>query len=228
MKNLSLIIVIISFVSCNQSPTTDSSTEKVHVVDSLTTISNNATPENHINGLDIREDLNDLFYTFRLKDGLDISFHKDHIDGAWTSISVGHWPYKMLQQHTETDLQTHIENIDSCWNYVAKLGKMNITTLGLSPPDNYPDIAKNQTLAFNADSNWKSNSYNSIEKVMLKYDVYKPFNNFLKTKGFAISGYIMEKMSSISPGKQKSMGFENTVHVPSPMAISIFVERIKD
>ena len=219
--SIALILVVV-ITSCNQNPSVEYATEKVVTVDSLMRNKNSLITKSHIKNVDNKDG---RIITFRKNNGLYIAFHNRHIDSAWTSISVGHWPYKMLQQYSETDLQEHIENIDSCWNYMANLGEINITSLGLSSPRNYPDIAANQVRAFNEDLDWKSNPSNNIEAIMLKYDVYKPINDFLKLKGFAISGFAMEKMSTISEEEQKSMGIENPVSVPSPMAINIYVEK---
>ena len=72
-----------------------------------------------------------------------------------------------------------------------------------------------------------SKTYEWTDKIMLKHDVYKPINSFLKQKGFEISSYALEKMAEIPKSKQEELGFENIMLVPSPLAININVETVK-
>lgn len=237
MRIIILIFSTVFTIGCDQQPNEKSVAINEVKIDSLKESSDSLFIQNPIKVIDNKEG---LIITFRKNNGLSIAFHRKHIDSAWTSISVGHWPYKMLKKNTETTLQEHTDNIDSCWNYIAKLGEINITSLGLLPPHNYPDVATNQVRAFNQDKEWKNESDNSIDKketlmpvttydktreMMLKFDVYQPINDFLKQKGFSISDYAVEKMGDISEEKQKSMGIENPILVPSPMAINIYVEK---
>lgn len=67
-------------------------------------------------------------------------------------------------------------------------------------------------------------TYDLTAEIMFKHDVYKPINDVLKEIRLEISGFEMEKMSSISKEKQIKMGIKNPVIVPSPMAINISVE----
>lgn len=185
----------------------------------------------------------DLSITFQQYDGLAISFSRSNKDKPWSSISFGYWPYKIINPEEESKLHRYVKNLDFYWSYIEKSGTISLTRLGLLSPHSYTDVAINQVRAFNEDEQWKkdqnnvltkkknlmlSKTYRKAAEIMLKHDVYKPINDFIKGKGFSISGYDLEKVGEISEEEQKSMGIENPVLVPTPLAIIINVEKSKN
>ena len=239
MRILIFIFSTILAIGCNQHPGEKSADINNKKTDVSKKPSDSIRIQNQIEEIDNNHELT---ITFKKNNGLYIAFRREHIDSAWTSISFGHWPHKTFLNNTETMLQKHMENIDYCWGYIEKIGEINITSLRLLSPHNYPDIATNQINAFNQDKEWKNKAnhridnkatlmlvttYNKTVEMMLRYDIYKPINDFLKQKGFSISDYAVEKMGYISEEKQRSTGIENPVLVPSPLKINIYVSKIK-
>ena len=184
-----------------------------------------------------------LIITFKKHDSLSISFQREHKDSAWSSISFGRWPFKAFDYTDTINLSTYIMQIDSCWNYVSKLGSINIKSLSLLAPQHYPDILKNQIKAFSTDELWREDTIHTrvddnktfnffakkwSENIMLKNDIYKPINDFLKQKGFKISWYALEKLIEIPESKQKEFGIDSVLLVPSALAINVSVSKFID
>ncbi len=227
LLSLSLII----FISCQS----DRENQPVSPSEEDVEIIENAIFHDIINA-------NSHILTFQKHDSLSISFHREHKDSAWSSISFGRWPHKAFDNPDTIKLSTYIGQLDTCWNYVAKLGSINIKSLGVLSPQHYPDILKNQVNAFNKDKAWRNDSLNNnidnkktlmlsktyewSEYVMLKHNVYQPINDFLKQKGFEISGFALEKMSEVSEKRQKGLGIDSIMLVPNPLAINIYVNEL--
>lgn len=184
----------------------------------------------------------ELLITFKKKDSTSISFHRESADSAWSSISFHSWPHEIFDIVDTINLSTYIKQIDICWEYVEKIAPIEIKRLGLLPPQHYPDILRNQINAFNIDDEWRKDTLNNNVKnkktlmlgktykrtkdIMLKYNVYKPINDYLTKKGFHISRFALEKMSDISEQKQKEMAIENVILIPTPMSINIYIEKL--
>ena len=236
MTKTSILFLAIAIASCQPTSKKNGETNTASA-----TIAAHSDKENLLKNSIIKAiDKDDLSITFQKNDGLAIAFHRVHKDSSWSSISFAQWPYKPLSQETGIRLNDYIQGIDLCWNYIEKSGHINITSLGLMSPHNYPDILKNQVYAFNKDLDWmnylnnnttqndllmRSTTYKRTSETMLKHNVYEPINDFLKQKGFVISAYALEKMASISATKQKNIGIENPSLVPSPLAINISVKK---
>lgn len=185
-----------------------------------------------------------LVITFQKHDSLSISFHRQHKDSAWSSISFGRWPHKVFDKTDTINLSSYVKQIDTCWNYVSELGVINIKSLGLLAPQHYPDILKNQINAFNNDELWKSKTTNNkisnnevfdwvpslnwSGNIMMNNDVYKPINDFLKQKGFKISWYALEKLIEIPESKQNELGVDSVILIPSALAINVSVSKFID
>lgn len=225
-----LSLSLITFISCQS----DRENQPASPSDINVEIIENAMFHDIIND-------NSHILTFQKYDSLSISFHREHKDSAWSSISFGRWPHKAFDNTDTINLSSYIKQLDSCWNYAARLGSINIKRLGLLTPQYYPDILKNQVTAFNKDELWKSKTTNDkisnneifgwipsnnwAGNIMMNNDVYKPINDFLKQKGFKISWYALEKLIQISESKQKELGVDSVILVPSALAINIFVSK---
>jgi hypothetical protein len=92
---------------------------------------------------------------------------------------------------------------------------------------------KNHIQAFTDSKNWQNHikqngkklDYKIIKETMLKSDIYKPLNDFLKTKGYYISGFETEKHGFITKKNLQKAGFPGSEIVPMPFIVWVVLNK---
>ena len=70
----------------------------------------------------------------------------------------------------------------------------------------------------------KKLDYLLIKEVMLENKVYKPLNDFLKTKGYSINGFSTEKHGFVTKENLQKVGFPENEIIPMPFIVWILIE----
>jgi hypothetical protein len=237
-------LFLISLISCENSKTENSLSSEDEKQNEAAKKRSEAAKKDSLflkkNVKTIKEE--EHYISFEEQDGFSYTFSRKGNEGPYTSLSFGQHSSELFASSKQPELHEFIKNLSFYWDYVEKSDSINLNSLGLSSPHNYPDIAKNQVMAFKRDEEWNSTentgikntktlmlstTYKMTAEIMLRQDVYKPVNDFLKQKGFEISGFDVEKMGGISEEVQKEMGVKKPVLVPSPLMIMIYVEKSK-
>ena len=69
--------------------------------------------------------------------------------------------------------------------------------------------------------NGKKTNYKLTAEIMLELDVYKPLNDFLKTKGLEIVDMSLEKIGLVLPEILDKYGLDNKTIIPMPHMVWI-------
>lgn len=100
------------------------------------------------------ENIDNRILMFHKRNGQYISFHRAHLDSAWTSISFGVHTANLLGSDKSATLEELVSNFFYCWGKAVEKGIANIKSIGLMSPYYYPDVSENHARAFNLDKKW--------------------------------------------------------------------------
>lgn len=124
-------------------------------------------------------------------------------------------------------LKNEIEFVEYLWNIADDSIPLNLKSANIGYPLIYSDVLSNHIQAFLHSEQWQNHlkqngkklNYEIIKKVMLKQDVYKPFNDFLKLKGYHISGFSTEKHGFVTKENLQKAGFAGNEIIPMPFMV---------
>ncbi|HAN17350.1 MAG: hypothetical protein A2X13_00705 [Bacteroidetes bacterium GWC2_33_15] len=129
-------------------------------------------------------------------------------------------------------LKNEIKTIEFLWNRATDSIQINLNTIFIGYPEEYHDILINHIQAFNSSAEWQNHlkkhgkklDYKLIHKIMLDYNVYKPLNDFLLTRGYEISEYTTEKHGFITKETLIKAGFSGSEIIPMPFMVWISIK----
>ncbi|MCK5169114.1 MAG: hypothetical protein KAQ75_04470 [Bacteroidales bacterium] len=154
-----------------------------------------------------------------------LTFWKDKDSTIYTSVKYSVIDFK--KKSTEINLTDEISTINQLWNIAKDSITFNLQSFNIGYPLLYSDILKNNIQAFIDSKDWQNHikqngeklDYNIIKKVMLDADVYQPLNDFLKTKGFYISGFETEKHGFVTKENLQKVSFTGAEIIPMPFIV---------
>ncbi|MCB2195600.1 MAG: hypothetical protein KQH79_07055 [Bacteroidetes bacterium] len=137
--------------------------------------------------------------------------------------------------HTGTEfiLKNEIEFIQQLWNMAEDSISLELRSANIGYPLEYSDVLANHIQAFLDSEQWQKHitqngkklDYEIIKTVMLKQDVYKPFHDFLKSKGYHISGFSTEKHGFVTKENLQKAGFAGNEIIPMPFMVWIILSK---
>ena len=135
---------------------------------------------------------------------------------------------------TERNLADEISIIDQLWDIAKDSIIFDLQSFNIGYPLLYSDILKNHIQAFIDSKDWQNHikqngkklDYEIIKEVMLRNDVYKPLNDFLKTKGYYISDFETEKHGFVTKENLQKTGFTGNETVPMPFIVWVTLNQL--
>ena len=154
-----------------------------------------------------------------------LTFWKHKDSTIYTSVKYSITDFNIIT--TERNLADEISAIDQLWDIAKDSIEYNLQSFNIGYPLLYSDILANQIQAFVDSEDWQNHvklngkklDYSIIKKVMHDADVYQPLNDFLKTKGFYISGFETEKHGFVTNENLQKAGFTGSEIVPIPFIV---------
>lgn len=113
-------------------------------------------------------------------------------------------------------LQEEIETIDKLYNIARDSIIIDLKYAIVGHPLLYHDILKHHIEAVLSDS---TPSNTDLRQVMVNNDVYHPLNEWLKTKGFRITGISTEKHGRVPKEDLIRLGYSGTENIPVPFMV---------
>jgi hypothetical protein len=155
-----------------------------------------------------------------------------HIDSTIYS-SVNYSIADFNTATTERYLKDEINIIEHLWNIAEDSILINVNSFNIGYPLIYRDVYKKHIQAFKNSSDWQNHvnqngkklNYKIIKKVMLESDVYKPLNDFLKTKTYYISGFETETHGFVTKENLQKAGFSDSEYIPMPYMVWIILKK---
>ncbi len=164
---------------------------------------------------------------------IQISFIKNKDSAAYSTLRISNYYYQ-ANIDTSFTLEYLSEQLSTIWAIVEMENKISLTHVSVGYPLEYTDVLINQIEAFKNSPQWQPHLYESklwldyelIKATMLEADVYKPLNNFLKTKGFHISGFHLEKHGYVTKNKLEELGYDTNMMIPVPFIVWIDIREL--
>lgn len=130
-------------------------------------------------------------------------------------------------------LKNEIEFIQQLWKIAEDSISLELRSANIGYPLEYSDVLYNHIQAFLNSEQWQKHikqngkklDYEIIKTVMLKQDVYKTFHDFLKTKGYQISGFSTEKHGFVTKENLQKAGFAGNEIIPIPFMVWITLSK---
>ncbi len=184
---------------------------------------------------EVETSISDKEITFR-KDG----YLNNRLFGFAKYEDEDHYSNIFIKRYFDTELNASIHNLetllkelDAFWEVVKRYSPIELSSASIGYPASYPDVLKRHIEAFINSDKWveyaqengKKVDYELTRSIMMEADVYKPLNDFLKTKGYCISDFRFEKMYYIKPEKLKADGYEVDFIIPLPYSVWIRVTK---
>ena len=141
--------------------------------------------------------------------------------------------YLDVKNQKKHDLKTLINEFIIYWNVAKKDSKIKLSSANIGYPLEYEDVLKRHIEGFLNSAEWidyvkhngKKPNYELTKSIMLNCDVYKPLNDFIKSKGFEIVDLSLEKLGYIDLESLKKLGFDDNVVIPMPYMVWIKIEK---
>ena len=168
--------------------------------------------------------------SYRLKNDLSniqCGFYKNSDSISYSGLSIrNYYQSKNLDKH---DLATIMEYMDIYWMVVNRDSEINLQSVHIGYPLEYTDILMRHIDGFKNSTKWneyvsqngKKPNYKLTAEIMLELDVYKPLNDFLKTKGLEIVDMSLEKIGLVLPEILDKYGLDNKTIIPMPHMVWI-------
>ncbi|MBU8892331.1 MAG: hypothetical protein KOO66_06100 [Bacteroidales bacterium] len=133
----------------------------------------------------------------------------------------------------EKKLIKEISTIDGLWSIAKDSIKFDLQSFNIGYPLLYSDILKNHIRAFLDSEDWQNHlrqngkklNYEIIKRVMLDNNVYQPLNEFLKTKGYQISGFETEKHGFVTKENLLNAGYSGNEIIPMPFIVWVILNK---
>jgi len=168
--------------------------------------------------------------SFRLKGDLSniqCGFYKNPDSMSYTGLSVRNYYYaKNSKKH---DLKKIMNHFNIFWIVANRDSKINLQSVHVGYPLEYNDVLMRHIEEFKNSTKWndyvkengKKPDYKLTAEIMLETDVYKPLNDFLKSKGFEITNMSVEKIGLVQPELLEEYGLDNKAIIPMPHMVWI-------
>lgn len=171
----------------------------------------------------IKEDSKRVSYNLKGDlSNIQCEFYKKPDSTSYLSLSIRN--YYQSENSKKHDLTTILEYTDIYWIDIIRDSKINLQTVQVGYPSEYRDVLMRHINGFKNSSKWneyvnrngKKPNYELTTQIMLELDVYKPLNDFLKTKGFEIIDMSLEKIGLVLPELLDEYGLDNKAIIPMP------------
>lgn len=174
----------------------------------------------------------DVDYSGQLKENKVIhilSFWKNKDSIIYTSAK-----YSVSDFNTENQDRTLINEIPilkQLWEIAEDSIQMNLQSFNIGYPLLYTDILEKHINAFINSKEWQDHvkknvkklDYQIIKDVMIKYNVYEPLNDFLKSKNYEVKEIETEKHGFITKENLQKAGFSGSEIIPMPFIVWIII-----
>jgi hypothetical protein len=134
-------------------------------------------------------------------------------------------------ENKKQDLARIVEQLDVYWNVANRDNEINLSEVSvhIGYPIEHGDVLKRHLNGFNKSKKWleyvaknyKNPDYKLTAELMLELDVYKPLNDFLKSKGFEMVEISLEKIGLVQPELLEEYGLDNKTIIPMPHMVWI-------
>jgi len=160
-----------------------------------------------------------------------LTFWKNKDSTIYTSVKYSITDFNNVL--FEKKLFDETSTINQLWDIAKDSINYNLQSFNISYPLYYSDILKNHIKAFNDSKEWQNHieqngkklDYTIIKKVMFENNVYKPLNDFLKTKGYEISGFETEKHGFVTNENLQKAGYSGNKIIPMPFIVWVTLSK---
>lgn len=160
-----------------------------------------------------------------------LTFWKDKDSTIYTSVKYSISDFNSIS--SEKKLIDEINTINQLWDIAKDSITHDLQSFNIAYPLQYSDILKNHIQAFIDSKEWQNHikqygkklDYSIIKKVMLENNVYKPLNDFLKTKGYEISGFDTEKHGFVTNKNLQKAGYSENEIIPMPFIVWVILNK---
>lgn len=138
-------------------------------------------------------------------------------------------------ENSKQDLASIIEQLEIYWKVANRNNDIKLSGISanIGPPLQYKDVLIRHLTEFKGSKEWldyvsqngKKPNYKLTAEIMLEFDVYKPFNDFLKSKGFEIVDISLEKIDLVSSELLEEHMLDNKTIIPMPHTVKIKIEK---
>ena len=163
-----------------------------------------------------------------------LTFWKDRQSNLYTGCKYSYTKFKKLTH--PINLSDEIPMIEILWKMATDSISIQLSSFFIGYPEEYSDIYQNQINAFIRSEKWQNHikkngktlDYQLLHDVMMENNVYKPWNEFLLTKGYRITAFSTEKHGFATKESLKKAGFTGQEIIPLPFMVSINLESIQE
>ncbi len=166
--------------------------------------------------------------SFRLKgelSNIQCEFSKKPDSMSYSDLSV--CSYYLVENAIEHDLAKIMSCFDIYWKVVNRNSKINLQSVHVGYPMEYKDILIRHIDGFKNSTKWieyveqngKKPNDKLTAEIMLELDVYKPLNDFLKSKGFEIVDIRLEEINYILPEALEEYNLDDKTIIPMPQIV---------
>lgn len=160
-----------------------------------------------------------------------LTFYKDADSSLYHAINYSISDFNSADN--KLILKNEVEFIQQLWNIAEDSISLKLRSANIGYPQQYSDVLSDHIQAFMDSEQWQNHlkqngkklNYEIIKTVMLEEDVYKPFHDFLKTKGYQISGFSSEKHGFVTKENLQKVGFAGSEIVPMPFMVWIILSK---
>lgn len=168
--------------------------------------------------------------SFRIKGDLSniqCKFYKNPDSMYYSGLAVK--KYYKKENSKKHDLTTIVSLFEIYWEVVNRDTKINLQSVHVGYPLEYTDVLMRHIDGFKNSTKWneyvskngKKPNYELTAQIMHELDVYKPLNDFLKSKGLKIVDMSLEKIGFVRPELLEECGLDNKTIIPMPHMVWI-------
>lgn len=154
-----------------------------------------------------------------------LTFWKDKDSSIYNSVKYNVSDFRGTT--SKKNLEDEIQYIKKLWEVAEDSICFNLKSFNIGYPLLYHDILRNHINAFLASEDWQNYSrkngktleYSLQKRIMLENNVYKPLQDFLKTKNYTITGIETEKHGFVTKENLQKAGFSGDEIIPVPFIV---------
>ena len=154
-----------------------------------------------------------------------LTFWKDKDSSIYHSVKYDVSDFQ--ETNSKKNLEDEIQYIKKLWEIAEDSICFSLKSFNIGYPLLYADILKNHINAFLASEDWQNYSrkngkkleYKLQKQIMLENNVYKPLQDFLKTKNYSITGFETEKHGFVTKENLQKAGFSGEEIIPMPFIV---------
>jgi len=159
-----------------------------------------------------------------------LTFWKDNDSTYYSGCKYSCTKFKTLTNPLH--LSDEIQTMEMLWKSATDSIEINLNSIFIGYPSEYIDILTNHILAFTLSDEWQNHiekngktlDYKLMQQIMLDYNVYKPLNDFLLTKGYQIKGFSTEKHGFVTKEELIKLGYSGKEIIPLPFMVWISIK----